>query len=165
MKRFSMIAVTLMVVCSSHGWAQNTLYNSSSSKPSPPIYNPSFSSSGGTPLPLKQRLRTGRAGASASGGYYGGKNARPYSLDNNDYSLQLSSSQIRRDREERNRLAQQRELENIASLGRSGEAPQTAEDILNSGQDGSTVRRRVKSKYNQRNDKFDVPKKVFNSIY
>ena len=149
-----------------------TLYNSSNGGGSSPLYNSSGSYSGGGPISLKQLLE-GNKRASSGGKtstYYGGGNFRPYGADNNSYSLSLSPQEIQESRARRDALAQQRERENLAALEASKFTPvantgeQSAFGFQSNGSSG-TVRRKVTSKYKQRDDNFEMPKRVFNSIY
>lgn len=171
MKKILSIFLASFVLFPSFAVAQ-TIYNSSSGGGSP-LYNSSGSYSGGGPISLKQML-DGNKQASVgrkNSTYYGGGNFRPYGADNNSYSLSISPQEIQESRARRDALARQRELENIAAIEGTRFIP-TATDPTNgafgftpsSGSSG-TVRRKVTSKYKQRDDNFQMPKKVFNSIY
>lgn len=155
--------------------AQN-IYNSTGSGGSN-IYN-SSSRSGAKPLSLRQIIEgrdeeTARSSYSDTGDYYGGQNYRPYGVSNNNYSLNLSAAEIEADRARRNREAQRAEREAIDSLQQAAFVPYTETSSPNiyegdfysygSGQS----RRRVGSSYKQRDDQngFEMPRKVFNSIY
>ena len=152
-----------------------TLYNSSGNGSSSALYNSPglYSDNRGGPLSLKQLLQGNQnatLGAKDSS-YYGRGNFRPYGIDNNNYSLSLTPQQIRESRARRDAIAQQRERESLASIERAEFIPIEGESNqgLNSFQRGTgataTGRRQIKSKYKQRDNNFEMPKKVFNSIY
>ena len=170
MKKILSIFLASFVLFPSFVVAQ-TIYNSSSSGGSP-LYTSSGSYTGGGPISLKQLLE-GNKQASAgrkNSTYYGGSNFRPYGADNNNYSLSRSPQEIRESRARRDALARQRELENLAALEGTKFVPtdnnqNRVSGFIPSNSSSGTVRRKVTSKYKQRDDGFQMPKKVFNSIY
>ncbi len=150
-----------------------TIYNRSLSGNGARLYNAPNSSYGTRgPISLRQMLAGKENAANGSkNSYYGGSNFRPYGTDNNNYSLSLSPDQIRASRARRDAFAQQRERENMKTLQQTaqldGVEGQT-NNFLNKFQ-SRAVRAPAnlgrKDRFKQRKKGFEMPKKVFNSIY
>ena len=170
MKKILSIFLASFVLFPSFVVAQ-TIYNSSNSGGSP-LYNSSSSYTGGGPISLKQLLEGNKQASVGrkNSTYYGGSNFRPYGADNNNYSLSRSPQEIKESRARRDALARQRELENLAAIEGSRFVPTNTNEnnrisgFTSSNSSSGTVRK-VKSKYKQREHGFQMPKKVFNSIY
>lgn len=160
----------------SYGGSNAPQYYNSQGNFSGQIYNsPSGGYSiGGAPLALNQILqgRDGAADGGRSSAYYGGYNNRPFGMDNNNYSMGLSPSEIRASRAARDRAAQQYEKENMSNLAETaniGATQQQAQQLMQQFQSPASERiyapstqRRI---YQKRESGFETPKRVFNSIY
>lgn len=133
----------------------------------PNIYNSPGSSYGtGGPISLKQILQGRERAASGDPyAYRGGRVSNPYSINPNDYSLDLNPDRIRASRERRDFLAQQQEEQTLDELGNPDQFAQN-----NSFNQFNPTKVKVRKPgrgtiYNRRDKNFDVPKKVFRSIY
>ena len=159
------------------GQAQSPIYNQSGNGSSAIFNAPSNSSGAGGPLSLNQLLRgtpnsssSNAVGSSASSLYYGGVNSRPYGIDGGNYSLSLSPEAIKNSRARRDQLAQERYQDVLAAIdGSRFISPEGSEEEQNSllpnSAIGSSQQRQIQPQYKQRDDNFEIPKKVFNSIY
>lgn len=146
---------------------------------SSPVYNPPNSSyTTGGPLNLKQILQ-GNQNAALGGKnqYYGGGNGRPFGIDNQNFSLGLTPQDIQSSRARRDAEAQRSERDNLAALARYDDdlaAFQRQQNANSSDQAQNRQRasgftapatgtgRRV---YKQgERDRFDKPRRVFNSL-
>jgi len=161
-------------------WAQNTIFNSQKSNSGSSLYNSGSNyTAGAQPLSLKQLLQQGQenaqnqsvgGGDSYNKGYYGGASSRPYGIDNNQYSLAMSPSEVQASREARNAAAQAREREILAQLSQE-EAQDATKAINASYQGGQTDNQsinpvtRFKQRSTTENSDINIPPKVFNSIY
>ncbi len=150
-------------------WAQSsTLYN-------PP--NSSYTTGG--PLNLKQILQGNQnAATGAKNQYYGGSNARPFGIDNQNFSLGLTPQDIQASRARRDAEAQRSERENLAALAQYDDelAAFQRQQQANSQERGQSqgVRasgaapfntgtgRRVYKKGER--ERFEKPRRVFNSL-
>lgn len=137
------------------------------------IYNAPNSSYGTRgPLSLRQMLQGKTDAANGSkNSYYGDSNFRPHGVDNNNYSLSLSPDEIRASRARRDSLARQRERENANALQQTAQFDDVEDQtngFLNKFQSGNVrapANLSRKNRFKQRKNGFEMPKKVFNSIY
>lgn len=134
------------------------------------LYNSSSSHRNRGPISLKQMLSGKKdAATGSSSGYYGGRNSRPYGMDNNSRSLSLSPSEIQASRAKRDAFARAQEKESLRQIQTAqavGVQGQT-KDFLNKFQSGSSQKKsgKVRSIYKKtRKQDFDMPSKVFNSV-
>lgn len=147
---------------------------------SAPIYNPSNSSyTTSGPLNLQQIIR-GRQGSSSpiasqyNNQYYGGKNYRPYRLNDPTPGLSVTPDEIFAARSQRDREARAREQENLASLQRYNDELAAFEQAQQAGQSPTQVnqsssrapiQRSGRRVYNQEEqERFQKPRRVFNSL-
>ena len=133
----------------------------------PNIFNSPGSAHGtGGPISLKQMIQgRDRAAAGDRYAYYGDRLTSPYSINPADYAGYKSAAQIQRERDRRNQLAQEREKENIAGLVNFDASDETAANSYRPTNVRVSPRGRPGSVYIKRKKDFDVPKKVFRSIY
>jgi len=147
---------------------------------SSPIYNPSNSSYSSTgPLNLQQLLRGNQRGSAPVASqfntqYYGGQNYRPYRLNDPTPGLSVTPDEVFAARNQRDREARAREQENLASLARYNdelaafEQNQQAGQIpsqLNQPASASSTQRSGRRVYNQEErERFQKPRRVFNSL-
>ena len=130
------------------------------------VYNSAGSSYGtGGPISLKQIIQ-GRERAATGDRYssYGSTYSSPYSISPSQYSLNISPEQIRASRERRDFLAQQAEQESLEDIVNPQEVAAT-NNIYRPPSVSVSPTGRPNSVYIRRDKDFDVPKKVFRSIY
>ena len=161
-------AVIITAICPV--WAQSSpLYNTQNS-----FYN----SSG--PINLQQVSRGGGTASrvSSNSQYYGGSNARPFGLDNQNFSLGLTSQDIRASRARRDSEARRREQENLTAIQQydddlaafqrqqQANAQQQLQGQRPSGftSPSTTTGRRSFNNRQQQRQRFEKPRRVFNSL-
>lgn len=139
------------------------------------IYNkPNNDYQTGGPLSLNQLMRGNENAATGARNvrYYGGQNFRPYGLDNDNFSLNLTPEQVRANRAERDRLAQQREQENLENLNNYYDELAAYEaQIQQQNQQGQAsqsrsrgpVRRVLRDDSEERRESV-MPRRIFNSL-
>lgn len=176
---FTLLLVAFIIPCAAQAQTANEnekrRYFNSQGQYNSQIYNSPGSSSRG-PLSLKQLLqgKENAANGSRSSSYYGGYNNRPYGVDNSNYSLSLSPNEIRAARQKRNALAQQRERESSNDLNKQASALYMEEETntyletFQSNKPNTTRRTNTRSQGQRpaqtREDRFEMPPKVFNSV-
>jgi len=145
---------------------------------STPIYNsPNTNYTGSGPLNLQQIIRGGQgSGVSSGSQYYGGRNARPFGLDNRNFSLGLTPQDIQASRSRRDSEARRREQENLAALRkydddlaafeRQQQANSQAQlQQANQGSVSAPIIGTVRRVFNpQSRERFEKPRRVFNSL-
>ena len=146
-----------------------TIYNRSQTTASPNLYiSPGGPSGTRGPLSLRQMLQGKSDAANGSvNSYYGGRNFRPYGIDNNSYSLSLSPQEIKASRARRDALAQQRERETLNDIETADIQGQTAgflSQFQNQDSNGTVAAPQQRRRYQKRESGFEIPRKVFNSI-
>jgi len=158
-----MLAIGILMASAVH--AQTSIYN-----------KPNNNYQTGGPLSLNQLMQGNPNAATGDRNveYYGGQNYRPYGLDNDNFSLNLTPEQVETNRRERNRLAQQRERENTESINSyydelaAYEAQiqqQQQQNQATQRESSSPVRVRTRTDKNNRDRERSVmPKRIFNSL-
>ncbi|MCI5060817.1 MAG: hypothetical protein MRY79_07080 [Alphaproteobacteria bacterium] len=181
-KKMRILLVAMICVLSAGGaftaFAQDEnerrVYNRSYSAGVPVFNSYSGQSTLGRPLSLQQILENRENAATGDYTYYGGTNYRPYGIDNNSFSLGLDEADFRRARANRDRLAQQRERENLVSLQNQANYNQYPQSYSPAGYTGSSgytqgspVRLapfNLKRKQREKKDGFEMPRRIFNSV-